>query len=335
MVMPSLKARRMAIVGLGSIGRRHLRVLKTIRPEIEVVLVRSGKGGDWPEEDLASFDVRTAADAVSIGVDAAIIASPAPFHVEQAKTMVKSGIPVLIEKPLSDRKAGVDELAALAKKNDVKALIGYVLRYSKSFQNFLAKVKSGQVGDPLFVHVECGSYLPDWRPEQDYRKTASAKTELGGGVLLELSHELDYANTLFGPLECVNAIVKNTGSLGVDVEDFAHMVFLSKSLGCPVMVSIDFCRRDAVRTCSIHGTQGTLCWDGINDKVTWQSASGAVEIETFFIERDEMFCHQIKHFLECIESEEKPRVTIDDAAEVLDLIEAAKRANIGNRAVGL
>lgn len=333
--MNSLIVRRMAIVGLGSIGRRHLRVLKTTRPEIEVVLVRSGQGGNWPEEDLASFNVRTAEDAVSIGVDAAIIASPAPFHVEQAKIMVGSGVPVLIEKPLSDRKEGVDELAVLAKENDVKALVGYVLRYSKSFQNFQAKVKSEQVGGPLFVHVDCGSYLPDWRPDQDYRKTASAKSDLGGGVLLELSHELDYANALFGPLECVNAIIKNTGSLGVDVEDFSHMTFFSKSLGCPVMMSIDFCRRDAVRTCSIHGTQGTLGWDGINHNVTWQSGSGMVETETFSTERDEIFSHQIKHFLGCVESEEKPRVTIDDAAEVLDLIEAAKRANIEDRAVGL
>jgi hypothetical protein len=325
----------MAIVGLGSIGRRHLRVLKALRPEIEVALVRSGCGTKWPEEDMASFNVRTLGEAVSLGVDAAIIASPAPLHVEQASILVKAGVPVLIEKPLSVSKAGVDELAALSKENNIKALVGYVLRYSDSLQYFQKMVKSGQVGEPLFVRVECGSYLPNWRPGQDYKKTASAKTELGGGVLLELSHELDYSNTLFGPLECVNAIIKKTGSLGVDVEDFSHMTFLSKSLGCPVMVSIDFCRRDTVRTCSIHGTQGTLFWDGINHKVTWQSGSGMVETETFSIERDEMFCNQIKHFLGCVESEENPRVTIDDAAEVLDLIEAAKRANIGNRVVGL
>jgi hypothetical protein len=195
--------------------------------------------------------------------------------------------------------------------------------------------KSGVVGGPLFVRIECGSYLPDWRPHQDYRESASARPELGGGVLLELSHELEYANKLFGPLACVGAIVKKTGTLAPDVEDFAHMTFVNKVSGCPVTMSIDFCRRDAVRTCSIHGTQGTLVWDGISHKVTWQSGGGMVETETFSIERDDMFCRQIEHFLRCVESGEKPKVTIDDAAEVLKLVEAARKADKKNRAVFL
>lgn len=333
--MNSLKVRRMAIVGLGSIGRRHLRVLKATRPEIEVVLVRSGHGGDWPEEDMASFNVRTVEDALSIGVDAAIIASPAPFHVEQAKALVRSGVSVLIEKPLSHSKEGVAELSALSKEKNVKALVGYVLRYSGSLQYFHEMVSTGKVGEPLFVRIECGSYLPDWRPEQDYKNSASAKTELGGGVLLELSHELDYANALFGPFECVSGIVKSTGSLGLDVEDFSHMTFVNKLSGCPVMVSVDFCRRDAVRTCSVHGAQGTLVWDGINHNVTWKSGSGVIEKQSFDVERDEMFCSQVEHFLSCVESGKAPRVTIDDAAEVLDMIEAARKSDAENRTVFL
>jgi len=333
--MNDSKLRRMAIVGLGSIGRRHLRVLKTMRPEIEVVLVRSGHGGDWPEEDMASFNVRTTEEAVSIGVDAAIIASPAPLHVEQARILIKAGVPILIEKPLSVSTAGVDELAAFSEEKNVKALVGYVLRYTDSFQYFQKMIKSGVVGEPLFVRIECGSYLPDWRPDQDYRESASAKPELGGGVLLELSHELDYANALFGPLECFSAIVKRTGSLKIDVEDFSHMTFMSKFSGCPVTMSIDFCRRDAVRDCSVHGTQGTLFWDGINHKVIWHSGGGMVETETFSIERDEMFCRQMEHFLRCVESGEQPKVTIADAAEVLELVEAARKADKKNRAVFL
>jgi predicted dehydrogenase len=100
-------------------------------------------------------------------------------------------------------------------------------------------------------------------------------------------------------------------------------------------MSVDFCRRDAVRTCSVHGKEGTLFWDGINQKVTWQSGGGMVETETFSIERDEMFSRQIEHFLRCVESGEKPKVTIDDAAEVLKLVEAARKADKENRAVFL
>jgi predicted dehydrogenase len=114
------------------------------------------------------------------------------LHVEQARILIKADVPILIEKPLSVSTAGIDELAALAEGKNVKVLVGYVLRYSHSFQYFQKMIKSRNVGEPLFVRVECGSYLPDWRPGQDYRKSASAKPVLGGGVLLELSHELDY-----------------------------------------------------------------------------------------------------------------------------------------------
>ena len=329
------KVRRMAIVGLGSIGRRHLRVLKTARPEIEVVLMRSGHGGDWPEEQMASFNVRTVEEAVSLGVDAAIVASPTPSHVKQAKILIGSGVSVLIEKPLSHDLEGVRELAALSKEMGVKALVGYVLRYSESLQHFHEQIKSGKVGDPLFVRIECGSYLRDWRPEQDYRNSVSARSELGGGVILELSHELDYANAFFGPFESVSAVVRNTGSLGIDVEDFSHMTFMNKSNGYAVMVSVDFCRRDAARICSLHGTEGTLVWDGINNNVTLDSGSGVVDKKNFYFKRDELFCSQIEHFLNCVESGEVPRVSIDDAADVLDMIDAARQSDAEKRTVSL
>jgi predicted dehydrogenase len=325
----------MAIVGMGSIGRRHLRVLKTIRPDIEVIQVRSGHGRDCPEADIARFNVRTVEDAVLLGAESAIIASPAPFHVTQAMTLMESGVSVLIEKPLSHNQEGVRELAALSKKKNVTALVGYVLRYSRSLQYLHEMIRKGKVGDLLFVRIECGSYLPNWRPGQDYTKSVSAQRELGGGVLLELSHELDYANALFGPFESVNGVVKNTGSLRIDVEDFSHTTFLSKFAGCPVMVTLDFCRRDTLRSCSVHGVDGTLVWDGINHDVTWNWGSGLVEKERFDIEPDEIFRHQIKHFLNCVESGEAPRVTIDDAAAVLEMIEAARKAHAENRTVFL
>lgn len=318
--------KKIAIVGLGSIGRRHLRILKKLSPTTDVILVRSGNGGEWPEEALAKRTFRSVEEAINEGVDAAIIASPAPDHLNSALEFIESYIPVLIEKPLSHNMNNVAELHNIQKDNSVPVLIGYVLRYSKSLQYFHELVMSGKVGKPLFANIECGSYLPDWRPEQDYKETASAKHQLGGGVLLELSHELDYANWLFGPFVNIKANLRNSGSLGIEVEDIAQML-LTTAAGYTVTINLDFCRRNKSRSCTFFGADGTIFWDGIHNTVTFQPATGKVEKKRFNIQRDAMFRSQLKHFISCIEQTESPKVSINDGIITLKLIDAAKRSN--------
>ena len=105
-----MKLTKIAIVGLGSIGRRHLRLIKEIVPDIEVILVRSGKGQSWLEESMADHVVFSIQSAIKMNIQAAIISSPTTFHVEQAVQLVASGIHLLIEKPLSNSMDGVKEL---------------------------------------------------------------------------------------------------------------------------------------------------------------------------------------------------------------------------------
>ena len=174
--------------------------------------------------------------------------------------------------------------------------------------------------------IDCGSYLPDWRPEQDYRMTASAREDLGGGVLLELSHELDYANWLFGPFKSVEAILLNSGTLEINVEDTADLILTSKS-GLTISVHLDFCRTDAIRKCTLEGSEGLLTWDGIAHSVRLQHESGEAEFWPFTIERDAMFKEQLRHFLSCIEHGDLPKVTLGDGLAVMTLIEAARRSN--------
>ena len=110
-------------------------------------------------------------------------------------------------------------------------------------QNYLRKnVNSNKLGSFLFSKINCSSYLPDWRPSQDYRRTVSSSSSYGGGVLLELSHEIDYANWFFGPFLKVQAVLKNTGTLEIDVEDIADLVLTNKN-GMNVQIHLDFCSR--------------------------------------------------------------------------------------------
>ncbi|EGV27982.1 oxidoreductase domain protein [Thiorhodococcus drewsii AZ1] len=332
--MSVIKVKRVAIVGLGSIGRRHLRLLKQLRPEIEMILVRSGKGGRWPEESLAKASVTSVDEALTMDVDAAIISSPAPFHVPQAIKLLSAGIPTLIEKPVSHNMDGVHALKGLAEKTQAPVLVGYVIRYSLGARYFYEMARGSRIGEPIAVNIICGSYLPDWRPEQDYRTTASARAELGGGALLELSHEIDYANWFFGPFQNIGAVLRNTGTLDIDVEDIAELTLRSQSK-LPVSIHLDFCRRDAIRQCTLHGSEGTLTWDGIENTVGWKPEFGQTEQWSFNIERDAMFRMQLTHFLACIEQGEAPNVTLDDGIAALTLVEAAKQSHREGKIIDL
>ncbi len=189
---------RLAIIGLGSIGKRHLRLIAEIRPDIEIIVMRSGHGSVCKEEQLATKIVHSVDEVVNEGVQAAIVSSPATLHLEQSLELAKRGVHLLIEKPISHTSDRVNELLKILDENDLTAMVGYVLRYDHGAIKFKKWLDNKIKGKILHVRIECGSYLPDWRPDQNYRKTVSALPELGGGVLLELSHELDYLHWFFG-----------------------------------------------------------------------------------------------------------------------------------------
>jgi hypothetical protein len=315
-----------SIVGLGSIGRRHLRLLRALRPEIEITLVRSGMGADWPEVELAQRVVRTIQEAIDAGAETAIICSPAAFHSEQALEWVRAAKPLLIEKPLSNSTFRLQQLADLVYSAKVPILIGYVLRYDPAAEFFQQQLSKGIHGEPICVRIECGSFLPDWRPEQDYRQSVSARKELGGGALLELSHELDYANWFFGPFCGIQAVLQHSGTLEVDVEDGAE-ILLETAAGFPVSIHLDFCSRISKRECRVQTTLGELVWDVLKKVVQWTDASGRVTEKLFPEEKGGLFRKQLLHFFDCLQGVSQPMISIDQGIQVMQMIEAARDSN--------
>ena len=314
-----------AIVGLGSIGRRHLRLLKNIRSNIEVTLVRSGKGQECPEEGMATRSVGTIAEAIDAGVQAAIISSPSTLHLPQAEELAKAGVHLLVEKPLSHSLNGADAFLTEASARGIVGLTGYSFRYDQAAIKFAEMLRKGQPGRLLHARVECGSFLPDWRPNQDYRKSISARLDLGGGVLLELSHELDYVNWFFGRMKSVYTHLNYSGTLGLDVEENAEMILINTQ-ELPVSVHLDFNCRHATRHCTVYGTSGTLAWDAIERRVDWWPVEGKARVICFDFGYDDMYARQLIHFLDSIENGTKPNVSLKDGLDVLLIVDAARRS---------
>jgi hypothetical protein len=228
----------------------------------------------------------------------------------------------------------VQVMKEISDRMEIPILVGYVLRHSTDLQYFQTMLSENTVGQLLGATIDCGSYLPDWRPEQDYRITASARNDLGGGVMLELSHELDYANWLFGPFQSVDATLLNSGTLDINVEDTANLILTSKS-GLTISIHLNFCRPGAVRQCILEGTEGHLLWDGLAHSVRLKDDNGEIRYWAFTEERDAMFREQLLHFLSCVEKGDKPKVSLDDGIAVMTLIEAARRSNLERAVVQL
>ena len=316
----------LAIVGLGSIGRRHLRLISEIRPDIEIIVVRSGHGGECDEESMATKTVYSIGDAIKEGIQAAIVSSPATLHLKQSLELAKNGIHLLIEKPISHTSDRVKELLKIVNENRITTMVGYVLRYDLGaikFKNWLDNKIKGKI---LHARIECGSYLPDWRPDQDYRKTVSALSELGGGVLLELSHEIDYLYWFFGKPKDVQAQIRNSGTLDINVEDQVDLLMTSEQGYC-ISVQIDFNRRHVERKCKVLTTEGELIWDAVNKNVTWKGVNKEQFKYEYNNERNSIYRKQLEVFFDCIENDNDPIVTVKDGFNVISLIDAVRNSS--------
>jgi predicted dehydrogenase len=321
---------RILIVGLGSIGKRHLRLAKELLPKADIRVLRHQVTSEVPEFSNGCFS--GIEEAIAFAPQIAVIASPSPFHIATAQSLAEVGVHLLIEKPLSNSLDGVTQLLETCQKQGTVLLTGYNLRFLPSLQRFRDLLGEGVIGKVLSVRCEIGQYLPSWRPDSDYRQSVSARRELGGGVLLELSHELDYLRWIFGEIDWVKATLSHQSSLEIDVEDTAHLIlgFTPTTDGHQLIgsVNLDFIRHDTTRLCTSIGENGSLRWNGLTGEVALYE-TGAKEWRELFShthQRDDSYLAEWQNFIECITEHKRPMITGEDGLKVLQIIEAARNS---------
>jgi predicted dehydrogenase len=325
---------RLLIVGLGSIGSRHLRTARAVASDAELAVLRRRCEG-VPEGAVACFT--DLGEALAFGPRAAVIATPATRHLEAALPLAEAGVHLLVEKPIADGPDGVADLVRLCERRGVTLMTGYNLRFTPALRRLRARLDEGVVGRVLSVRAEVGQYLPTWRPGRDYRDGVSARRDLGGGVLLELSHEIDYVRWLFGEVRRVQAVVRRQSDLEIDVEDTAHLLLGIDSrhdVGHEIVanVSLDFIRHDATRRCTVIGETGTLRWTHAGGLVEHYPAGGGWrELDRVAPGPDAGYTAEWEHFLECVRDGGRPLVDGADGLAVLAVVDAARRAAASRR----
>jgi predicted dehydrogenase len=305
------------VVGLGSIGRRHLDNLLECEVGPVAVVSASANLGSLPAGVMLYRDLAEAID--TFRPDFAVIANASPAHVPTAQILAEAGAHLFIEKPLADRMEGLAALIETCACNNLVTLVGYTLRFLPVMLRTRELLPT--IGTVHFLSAEVGQYLPDWRPGQDYRNAVSAQRKLGGGALLELSHEIDYVRWFLGEPDDVFAMLSQSGALEIDTEDSADLLLAYPH--ARARIHLDFLERGKHRRCRVTGSKGTLETDLIAGTISILRAGFSKTVVETPIPNDP-YKASLEHFLACVAFGTPTRIPLADGAATLSLIEAAR-----------
>lgn len=336
-----MRAPKILIVSLGSIGARHLRVTRTLLPDAEIAVLRRAEAATGAPPEGADRLLGAVDEAVALEPDAAIIAGPANLRPDMAMTLLRAGAHLLLEKPLALDRAAAAALLAEAAASDRVLQVGYQLRFLPVLAEARRRLLAGEIGAPRLARLEVGQYLPDWRPDSDYRQGVSAQAALGGGALLELSHEIDLALWMLGPPETVTASVGRIGDLEIDVED--HAAIMLDRPGLSASLHLDFLQRVPRRRAVLIGSEATLEADLITQTGVLRRPTGETPLVSGrTASTDETYLRQLDAFCARALPRRQPRYEdapapcgLKEAATVLAVVDAAREAARTGRRQGL
>ena len=308
---------RALVAGTGSIGRKHIAVLRKLLPELEFIFLRRESYEDHLSRSLCATIASSTHDAIELQPDFALIATPTSLHLELLEPLLLARIPVYIEKPVVSSFDDASRLQSVIEQLSSDMPVtqsGFMLRHLGSIKKICRLISNGEIGRIVRATLEVGQWLPDWRPVRDYRNSYSANSELGGGVILDLSHELDIARYLFGEFDIVKGIAGHFSDLEIDSEDTAS-ILLGNYDGPVVCVNMDYLCRKLRRNYTIVGDKATLIWDLVRKTVSIDSEKGSIVVTCTDSDFDftESFIASWREFLYAIETGGVTQQGVEDA----------------------
>jgi predicted dehydrogenase len=312
------------IVGLGSIGKRHLRNLLTLG-EKDILLYRTHLG-THSDDAFSAIPVETDLEAaLAHQPDAVIIANPTAQHLKVAIPAAKAGCHLLLEKPLAEKfNEDVEQLEQVVSAAGVKTLVGFQFRFHPVLRQIKTLLSAGVLGRVYSFRVHWGEYLPDWHPWEDYRDSYAARKELGGGVVNTLSHPLDYVRWLFGEVESLSAVTGHVSTLEMDVEDLAEITlqFRNGSVGS---IHLDYYQRPPAHWIEINAEKGFVRWEYETGNARIYTTEDQqwkwIKPEEDF-ERNTLYLEELQHFIELITLGGESNCSLSDGIRALELTDA-------------
>ena len=311
---------RMLIVGVGSIGERHLRCFRNTGrvDKLGLCEVKDPLRREIAERYQISDTYRNLGEALSDAVwDSAVIAAPAHLHIVLARQLAEAGMAMLVEKPLSSSTDGVDELLAMVRQKNLVACTAYVFRNHPELAGMRQILQSGRLGRPLsLIHVS-GQNFPFYRPA--YLETYYTDRATGGGAIQDaLTHAVNAGEWLLGPIDRVCADAQHMALPGVTVEDTVNV--LARHGSTMACYSLNQFQTPSQFTFSVHCESGSVEYSRSDNRLRWiNQTDGPWHEEPIasFSDRDDYFVAQAHAFLDAFEGKGPLLCTLEEGLQTL------------------
>jgi predicted dehydrogenase len=299
------------IVGLGSIARKHIEAIRILNIEASIYALRSSNNVDQEDNIVNIFSLYN----LDITFDFAIISNPTNLHYTFIRLLAKKNIPLFIEKPPLHTLENSFKLICFIESKKILNYVACNLRFHPCIlfiRNFI-KSASYRINE---VNVYCGSFLPDWRPGKDFRKIYSANENMGGGVHLDLFHELDYTIWIFGfPIKSTS-IKRRVSNLGINAVDYANYIFEYPNFTANII--LNYYRKKIKRSIEIVLDNQIINIDLVKCVVSDENDSIMFQESNF--EMKNTYNSQIDYFINCMKQNEKPMNSLKESIEILKIV---------------
>jgi len=295
------------IIGLGSIAAKHIQAIRNLVPQASLYALRSSANATAAEGVTNIYNM----NELKVKPDFVLISNPTNLHAQAITQCIEMGVPLFIEKPLFEN---LDNKEALVKQVVNAGLLTYTacnLRFHPAIRFLKEQLAGKRINE---VTIYCGSYLPDWRPGRDFRTIYSANAHMGGGVHLDLIHEIDYCYWIFGQPQHTHAIRRNQSHLDISAVDYAHYNLTYPNF--VASITLNYFRRDTKRTVEV-----------LTDEATWLLNLPACEITSHtgevIFKQDykilDTYTDQMRYFLNHLQEKKQPMNGIEEAFNVLQI----------------
>jgi len=323
-IQPSVN--KILVVGLGSIGLRHVRNISRHFPKYEIIIFTKRKNIPKEIKNNKNIIVLNSIDkCLDNNPNIGFITNESAFHVPTSIKLAQKGMDLFIEKPLSNSLKSIDILQKVVKKNNLIIQMGCNFRFFPPIKKIKQLIESKKIGRVISVQVENNSYLPDYHPLENYRKGYAAREDLGGGAVLTQIHEIDYLYWLFGDVKKVSSFTDKFSDLDVTADDMSTSLVEFKN-GIIGQIHISYFQRPYFRSCKIKGTKGIIEWESVENNVNlfdmkskkWKKVNvnnnyklitGGITTGKTDEKLNRMYVEEIKDFMNCVKKRKK---TIND-----------------------
>jgi len=308
------------VVGNGSIGKRHVQNLLSISNYNIIISTKQRKPKSLNKKRC--IFVKSLNEGLQHNPSIGFVTNVSSEHIKTSLLLAKAGCHIFIEKPLSNSLKDTEKLLKIVKKEKLVTLMGCNLRFHSCIKKIKSLIEQKTIGNIISVKAECGTYLPEWHPNENYSLSYAARDDLGGGVVLTCIHEIDYLYWFFGEIKEVFSITGKFSDLKIKSSDLSAIIlkFKNNIIG---EIHLDYFQRPEFRSCKIIGTKGTIYWDSINNEVKIfdiKKKKWIIKLKVKNYDKNKQYVDELSHFLNCVEMKKK---SINDLTQGIKTLKIA------------